>query len=159
MSTAIENGMLERLVAEAVALSTRQAEAGGIPFAALVVGREGEILGTGVNRVSECLDPTAHAEVIAIRDACRNHQSVSLADTVLVASSEPCALCYMTASYAGIRDVVYAVDRNDAARWGFDYRAGYRLLSRDPVAWRQERRHHHHANSRRPFDVWRQNQS
>lgn len=157
MSTAIDSVLLDRLVAEVVSLSVRRVEAGGIPFAALVVGRDGEILGTGVNRVNERLDPTAHAEVTAIRDACRFRQSVRLAGTLLVASGEPCALCYMTAYYCGIQDVVFAVDREDAARCGFDYRAGYRLLSRDPAAWRQQRRHHHHADSRKPFDVWREN--
>lgn len=157
MSITIENESLDRLVAEVVSLSTRQAESGGIPFAALVVSCEGTILGTGVNQVTECLDPTAHAEVIAIRDACRHRRSTRLADALLIASSEPCALCYMAASYSGIHDVVFAADREDAARCGFDYRASYRLLSRDPLAWNQQRHHHHHANSRKPFDVWREN--
>ncbi len=125
-----------QLMEEAVAFSMDHVHDGGIPFTALVVDRDGVILGRGVNRVREHHDPTAHAEVEAIRDACRAHGTTHLSGTTLLASGEPCAMCYMTALYAGISQVFFAVDRDEAAAHGFDYRGTYRLFAHDPQTWR-----------------------
>ena len=158
MNSPIDDNLLDPLVAEAIALSRRRVEEGGIPFAALVVDRTGNVLGRGVNQAKEDHDPTAHAEVIAIREACRHRQSAQLNGTLLIASGEPCALCYMAALYAGIGEVVFAADREEAARGGFDYRSSYRLLSADPAAWPIRRHHRHHPSSEEPFAVWRERQ-
>ncbi|QOG08843.1 nucleoside deaminase [Aureimonas sp. OT7] len=123
-------------MSEAVSFSTEHVHAGGIPFTAFVVDTTGKILGRGVNRVREHHDPTAHAEVEAIRDACRVHGTPHLHGTTLLASGEPCAMCYMSALYAGISHVFYAVDRDEAAAHGFDYRGGYALFAGDPLNWR-----------------------
>ncbi|WP_341668725.1 nucleoside deaminase [Alcaligenes sp. SDU_A2] len=120
---------------EAVAYSAEHVHGGGIPFAAFVVDAHGTVLGRGVNRVRELLDPTAHAEVQAIRDACRTVGAPNLGGLTLVASGEPCAMCYLSALYAGIGRVYFAVDRNEAAAHGFDYRGTYSLFSRDPQHW------------------------
>ena len=156
MRKPIVNTLIDELVAEAVALSTRRVGEGGIPFAALVVDHRGEILGRGVNQVKEDHDPTAHAEVVAIREACRHRQSAQLNGSVLIASGEPCALCYMAALYTGIGKVVFAADREEAAQGGFDYRSSYRLFNQDLSAWPLERRHHRHLASGVPFAVWRE---
>ena len=95
MRKPIVDALIDRLVAEAVALSRHRVGESGIPFAALVVDHRGELLGRGVNQVTEDHDPTAHAEVVAIREACRHRQSAQLNGSLLIASSEPCALCYM----------------------------------------------------------------
>lgn len=124
-----------KLMEEAVALSVDHVHNGGIPFTALVVDQKGEILGRGVNRVREHHDPTAHAEVEAIRDACRNHQTPYLHGTTLLASGEPCAMCYLNALYAGVSTILYAADRDEAAASGFDYRNTYRLFGDDPQTW------------------------
>ncbi|GGE98810.1 nucleoside deaminase [Stappia taiwanensis] len=124
-----------QIMEAAVAVSMDHVRAGGIPFTALVIDREGAILGRGVNRVRQHHDPTAHAEVEAIRDACRTHGTAQLPGTTLLASGEPCALCYMSALHAGISQVFYAVDRDEAARHGFDYRGTYRLFAQDPRTW------------------------
>ncbi|SLN66602.1 nucleoside deaminase [Oceanibacterium hippocampi] len=158
MSTAINEALLDQLVGEAIALSSRRVREGGIPFAALVANHRGDILGRGVNRVDEDRDPTAHAEVVAIRDACRHRRSARLNGTLLIASGEPCALCYMAALYAGIGEVVFAADREQAAQGGFDYRSSYRLLAADPSAWPIRRHHHHHLGSGEPFAAWRERQ-
>jgi len=112
----------------AVELAEEEVQAGGIPFAALVVAN-GRVLGRGVNRVLADHDPTAHAEVSAIRDACRRLGSPSLSGATLVASAEPCALCLLAAASAGVRRIVHAADAECAAAHGFDYRATYRMLS------------------------------
>ncbi|PRD42627.1 tRNA-specific adenosine deaminase [Phyllobacterium phragmitis] len=121
---------------EAVAFSVDHVHDGGIPFTAFVVDQDGVILGRGVNRVREHHDPTAHAEVEAIRDACRAHGTTHLPGTTLLASGEPCAMCYTSALHAGISQLFYAVDRDEAAAHGFDYRGTYRLFAHDPKTWR-----------------------
>ena len=120
---------------EAVAWSTEHVHGGGIHFTAFVVDAHGTVIGRGVNRVREHHDPTAHAEVEAIRDACRTAGTPYLHGLTLLASGEPCAICYLSALYAGIGQVYFAVDRNEAAAHGFDYRGTYALFSRDPLIW------------------------
>ncbi|MFS8049449.1 nucleoside deaminase [Rhizobium sp. BR 314] len=126
----------KQLMEEAVAFSVDHVHDGGIPFTALVVDQAGAIVGRGVNRVQEHHDPTAHAEVEAIRDACRAHGATHLHGATLLASGEPCAMCYMSALYAGISQVFFAVDRDEAAAQGFDYRGTYSLFADDPQTWR-----------------------
>ncbi len=134
--TADHAARLTQLMSEAVSFSTEHVHAGGIPFTAFVVDAAGNILGRGVNRVREHHDPTAHAEVEAIRDACRTHRTPHLHGTTLLASGEPCAMCYMSALYAGISQVLFAADRDEAATHGFDYRGSYALFADDPRNWR-----------------------
>ena len=126
---------LTQLMEEAVAFSIEHVHEGGIPFTAFVVDRHGHILGRGVNRVRAHHDPTAHAEVEAIRDACRTHGTTHLSGATLLASGEPCAMCYISARSAGISQVFFAVDRDEAAAHGFDYRGSYRLFADDPRSW------------------------
>lgn len=126
---------LAPLMRETIAISSTHVHRGGIPFAALVVGAEGNVLGRGVNRVREQLDPTAHAEIDAIRDACRRHHLTHLHGATLLASAEPCAMCYLNALHAGISQVLFAADRDEAAAHGFDYRGGYAGFANDPTGW------------------------
>jgi guanine deaminase len=129
------HGEFTRLMKSAVAYSTEHVHNGGIPFTAFVVDGEFRVVGCGVNRVREHHDPLAHAEVEAIRDACRSVGSPSLHGMTLLASGEPCAMCYLTALYAGISQVLFAVDRDEAAAQGFDYRRTYALFKSDPRQW------------------------
>lgn len=126
---------LTQLMEEAVAFSIEHVHEGGIPFTAFVVDGHGHILGRGVNRVRAHHDPTAHAEVEAIRDSCRTHGTTHLTGATLLASGEPCAMCYISARSAGISQVFFAVDRDEAAAHGFDYRGSYRLFADDPRTW------------------------
>lgn len=120
---------------DTVALALEHVHAGGLPFSAFVIGPEGQRLGGGVNRVRDHCDPTAHAEIEAIRAACRTRSSPRLQGATLLASGEPCAMCYMSARHAGIDRVFYAVDRHQAAAHGFDYLGGYAVFGADPHAW------------------------
>ena len=122
----------ERLVTcaeSAIDLAISNVKAGGLPFSALIVNQSGNVVGKGVNQVAEHLDCTAHAEIQAIRDASRKEQSVSLRGATLIASGEPCALCYMAIRMAGITDVRILLDRYEAAENGFDYRRTYRYMN------------------------------
>lgn len=84
------------------------------PFAAIVV-RGGEIVGTGVNRVHAAGDPTAHAELLAIRDACARLGAIVLTDCELYASGEPCPMCMGAIYWAKPRAVYYACSKEEAA--------------------------------------------
>ncbi|ONI92020.1 cytosine deaminase [Saccharothrix sp. ALI-22-I] len=116
---------LETLMADAVEVSVRHVESGGVPFVGLLVADDGWVSDPGVNLVRETGDPTAHAEIIAIRKAVQARDRSSLEGVTLLATGEPCALCYRVAASHGIAVVRFAVDRDTAAEWGFDYRAGY----------------------------------
>lgn len=92
--------------------------AGG-PFGAVVV-KNGEIIAEGCNRVTSTNDPTAHAEVVAIRNACRKLNSFQLDGCVIYTSCEPCPMCIGAIYWARPRQVFYACTREDAASIGFD---------------------------------------
>jgi tRNA(Arg) A34 adenosine deaminase TadA len=108
--TAAELGGEAGLLEAVLALAERQGAAPRAPFAALVV-QGGEVVGVGVNTVEEDLDPSAHAEVAAIRDAARRVRDVRLTGAVLYASCEPCAVCRTVAHAAGIGEVVFAAPK------------------------------------------------
>ncbi|NQT38096.1 MAG: nucleoside deaminase, partial [Planctomycetes bacterium] len=89
------------------------------PFGAVVV-KDGQVVGTGWNRVTSDNDPTAHAEIVAIRQACQTLGSFSLAGCTLYSSCEPCPMCLAAIYWARIDALHYAATREDAARIGFD---------------------------------------
>ena len=126
---------------------------GGGPFAALVV-RGGVVVADGVNRVTRDDDPTAHAEVVAIRTAGRTLGTHLLTGTVLVCSCEPCPLCLAAALWARVDEVVYAADRDDAAHGGFDDRAFYELFDRPRDTWELPVRQVRRPDATAPFDAW-----
>ena len=104
---------------QAIALAVESVARGGGPFGAVVV-REGRVIGRGSNRVVTENDPTAHAEVEAIRDACRRVGSHSLEGAELVSSCEPCPMCLAAIRWARIGRLRFASTREDAAGVGFD---------------------------------------
>ncbi|PVU83947.1 nucleoside deaminase [Cellulomonas sp. WB94] len=143
----------DQWLVRAVNLALRNVTAGGGPFGAVVV-RGGVAVGTGQNRVTRDHDPTAHAEVMAIRDACGRLGVFSLAGACLYSSCEPCPLCLTAALWARLDRVVYAANRNDAARAGFDDRAFYDLLRRDRAAWPMPVVERRIACAEAPIEAW-----
>ena len=105
---------------EAISLgrSGMQKNDGG-PFGAVVVC-EGKIVGRGCNRVTSTCDPTAHAEVLAIRQACQSLGRFELGGCELYASCEPCPMCLAAIYWARLEKIYYAGTREDAAQIGFD---------------------------------------
>jgi tRNA(Arg) A34 adenosine deaminase TadA len=108
----------------AIELSRQSALGTEGPFGAVVV-KDGRIVGEGFNRVVPTGDPTAHAEVVAIREACRTLGTHVLDGAVLYTSCEPCPMCLGAAWWARVAEIVYANDRADAAAIGFDDDAIY----------------------------------
>jgi tRNA(Arg) A34 adenosine deaminase TadA len=119
---------------DAIDLATKNVADGGGPFGAVII-RAGEVIATGTNKVTALLDPTAHAEVVAIRAACQAIGDFKLTGCVLVSSCEPCPLCISAALWARVERVVFAADRDDAAAAGFDDREFYELFSKPREAW------------------------
>jgi guanine deaminase len=138
---------------QAIALAVQNVAEGGGPFGALVV-REGAVVATGQNRVTRDLDPTAHAEVMAIRAACKAEGSFSLAGAVLYTSCEPCPLCLSAALWSRVDRVVFAADRHDAARGGFDDLEFYELFARDRSTWGLAIDAVRPPDAAAPFDAW-----
>lgn len=148
--SAADRAHLER----AVELATANVADGGGPFGALVVAADGTVIGEGQNRVTRDLDPSAHAEVQAIRAACRTVGDFSLAGATLYTSCEPCPMCMATTLWARIDRVFYAADRHDAARGGFDDRDFYELFSRDRDTWDVKVHALRVPTAEQPFDTW-----
>ena len=109
----------EECMRRAIALSEQNIENGGGPFAAVIV-KDGEIIAEGTNRVTADCDPTAHAEVSAIRAACKILNTFSLAGCTIFTSCEPCPMCLGAIYWAHLDAIYYGNNRTDAAEIGFD---------------------------------------
>ncbi len=122
----------EMLLRRALELARVHGEDGAHgPFGA-VVAREGEILGEGWNQVVANADPTAHAEILALREAARRAGSHNLSGCVLYSSCEPCPMCLAAVYWARIREIHFAASKEDAAAAGFD---DSRILEELGKAW------------------------
>ncbi|MGW7817223.1 nucleoside deaminase [Streptomyces puniciscabiei] len=139
---------------KAISLATDSVTNGGGPFGALVA-KDGAVVALGHNQVTATLDPSAHAEVSAIRAACRELDTFSLEGCVLITSCEPCPMCLATALWARVDRLVYSADRHDAAVAGFDDRKFYDLLEKRPESmWPMSVEHLDLPNRTAPFDAW-----
>jgi guanine deaminase len=142
----------EQWLSRAIELAVAAVPAGEGPFGAVVV-RDDEIVAEGTNRVTADHDPSAHAEVVAIRAACRALGTFSLPGAVLYSSCEPCPMCLATALWARVDRVVFAADRDDAAAAGFDDRLFHDVLAgRAPAPVPVQQRTVAAAGS--PFEAW-----
>ena len=110
----------EKFMQEAIALSRKGMEGGeGGPFGCVIV-KDDEIIGRGNNKVLATNDPTAHAEVVAIRDACKNLNTFQLEGCEVYTSCEPCPMCLGAIYWARPQKIYFANNREDAAAIGFD---------------------------------------
>lgn len=146
-----------KFLQRAVDLAKRNVRRGdGGPFGAVVVGG-GVILGEGWNRVIATGDPTAHAEIVAIRKACRKLGRFHLPDCVLYASSEPCPMCLSAAYWARISRIVFANSRDEAAAIGFCDSELYCEIGRPPGERSVPTVHLPLPGAAEPLRLWREN--
>lgn len=108
-----------KFMREAIKLANDNIKNGGGPFAAIIV-KDGKIVGRGANQVTNHIDPTAHAEILAIRDASKNLNTIDLADCTLYTTCEPCPMCFGAIYWSHISKVFYGNSKEDAANIGFD---------------------------------------
>lgn len=119
---------LKAVMEKAVEECITHVHGGGLPFVGVVIDHTGVISSYGVNRVRETGDPRAHAEIVAMRDAMASRDLNNLNGTTLLATGEPCGLCYRFAIDHQVDAIYVAVDCDTVADWGFDYRTSYPAL-------------------------------
>lgn len=124
-----EDPTSDRFLTEAIALSVANISVGGGPFGAVIV-KDGQVIARGKNRVTASHDPTAHAEIVAIRAACAALGTFTLAGCVLYSSCEPCPMCLAACYWARLDAIHFAATRDDAAAAGFDDAFLYEELTR-----------------------------
>ena len=109
----------EKHLQEAIDLAIKSVKNGGGPFGSVIV-RDGKVIGRGFNQVTKNHDPTAHGEVVAIRDACKNVKDFELKGATCFTSCEPCPMCLAACYWSRVDRIVFACTKKDAADIGFD---------------------------------------
>ena len=144
----------EIFLARAIALSRERMEANqGGPFGA-VIARDGVVLAEGWNKVTSSNDPTAHAEVTAIRRACEAVGHFELKGATLYTSCEPCPMCLASAYWARVSRIVYANTRDEAAAIGFDDAFIYDEVPKAPLERALPMEHHPRQDATDSFAAW-----
>lgn len=149
----------QKFMEQAIALACQNTVAGtGGPFGAVIV-KDGRVIGTGVNEVTSKKDPTAHAEIQAIREACRQLDSFQLEDCILYTSCEPCPMCLGAIYWSRPSAVYYWNTREQAASAGFDDEFIYNQLDLE-VEQRTMPFHRLACNPvEQPFQLWKHSAS
>ena len=144
----------EEFMRQAIALAVENVRNGGGPFGAVIV-KDGKVVATGVNRVTANNDPTAHAEVSAIRAACTKLGTFDLSGCDIYTSCEPCPMCLGAIYWAHIGKVYYGANQHDAADVDFDDSFIYREIELKPQARSKHFETILHHEAQAPFDEWR----
>lgn len=151
--------MHEKYLRRAIQLAVENVEQGrGGPFGAVIV-LDGEIVAEGANHVTSCTDPTAHAEIVAIRHACARLQRHELRGAVLYSSCEPCPMCLAAVYWARLDALYYAADRDDAAGAGFDDSFLYAQIPLDDASRTLPSRRLLAEEGTIPFRIWLHSES
>tara|TARA_B100001167_G_scaffold167274_1_gene116575 strand:+ start:48 stop:512 length:465 start_codon:yes stop_codon:yes gene_type:complete len=111
--------MKNRFMSRAIELSIESVKSGGGPFGSVII-KNNEIISEGMNRVTKNNDPTAHGEIVAIRNACKNLNDFSLKGCELYTSCEPCPMCLSAIYWSRVDKIYYANTRDDAKKIDFD---------------------------------------
>jgi tRNA(Arg) A34 adenosine deaminase TadA len=147
--------MDKHFLREAIRLSEEKMEVGeGGPFGAVVV-KDGEVVGRGWNRVTSANDPTAHAELEAIRDACARCGTFSLEGCEIYVSCEPCPMCLAAIYWARLDALCFAATREDAADAGFDDELLYREVAADRNRRALKSEQHLRSDAQAVFEAWK----
>lgn len=145
--------MNPELLRQAIEQAVENVRRGGGPFAALVV-KDGTVIAAGSNRVTTTNDPTAHAEIVAIREACRTLGSFQLTGCDVYCSCEPCPMCLGALFWARPARIFFAATAADAAAAGFDDSFIYRQLALPHAGRAIPMIHVADQSAQRPFEAW-----
>lgn len=143
----------EDFMRQAIGLAVENVRNGGGPFGAVIV-KNGRVVATGVNRVTPDNDPTAHAEVCAIRAACRKLGTFNLEGCVIYTSCEPCPMCLGAIYWAHLDKIYYGANQHDAAAVSFDDSFIYRELELKPADRKKPVENLLHDEALAPFNAW-----
>ncbi len=138
---------------KAAELAEKSVDEGGGPFGAVIV-RDGKIISTGVNRVTVDNDPTAHAEVNAIRSACSKEATFNLKGCVVYCSCEPCPMCLSALYWAGVDKIYYGNTQEDAEAINFSDRFIYEELKKPEVDRKLSSVHLKNNRTIKAFEKW-----
>lgn len=144
-----------RFMQMAIDLSIENVDNGGGPFGAVIVSPEGEVLATGVNRVTANCDPTAHAEVSAIRAACQKVRDFKLHGCTVYSSCEPCPMCLSALYWAGVKRICFGNTKADAKAIDFDDQFIYDQIELSREARSIKCDHFMRAQAIVAFNKWR----
>jgi len=148
-----------RYLQQAVNLATASVQNGqGGPFGCLIVKHD-QIIGKGSNQVTSSNDPTAHAEIVAIREACRHLDNYQLTDCILYTSCEPCPMCLGAIYWARPARVYYATNRFHAAAADFDDQFIYEELALPDTHRKIPFEFYHEERFLEPFALWKRSAS
>jgi guanine deaminase len=147
--------MHSHFLQKAIDLASRNVGDGGGPFGAIIV-KDGAIIAARGNRVTPNLDPTAHAEIMAIRAACLQLGDFQLNDCILYTSCEPCPMCLGAIYWARLSAVYYACNRFDASRAGFDDSFIYDEIPKHPAERSIAMHYIELTSANQPFREWYQ---
>ena len=140
---------------EACALAETSIQLGGGPFGCIITDSNDNIIGRGHNRVTIENDPTLHAEMVAIKDACRNQNTFNLSGATLYTSCEPCPMCLSAIYWARIDTVFYGNTRVDASNIGFDDSFIYEQVNKSIEERSLQMTQIGHEDAKKSFDAWK----
>ncbi|MGE6757761.1 nucleoside deaminase [Corallococcus interemptor] len=147
----------EEFMREAIALARANAGSGGRPFGAVLV-RDGQVLARAVNEVIQTNDPTAHAELLAIRKASQGLRSASLRGCVIYASGHPCPMCLAAMHLCGIQGAFFAYSNEEGEAFGLSTASLYAQLTRGPQGQSLPLRPLRPAGEQGLYDAWKRQQ-
>ena len=147
------NNFFDKFMKRAIELSIESVENNGGPFGC-VIAKNNEIIAEGSNKVTSENDPTAHGEIVAIRNACKKLNTFSLQGTQLYTSCEPCPMCLSAIYWSHIDKIYDGNTRNDAARIGFDDNFIYEEFSKNISARKIPLIQKFNNESKKAFDLW-----
>ncbi len=139
---------------QTISLAVENVKMGGGPFGAVIVKGD-EVVATGANRVTPDNDPTAHAEISAIRAACKKLGTFDLSGCVIYTSCEPCPMCLGAIYWAHLDKIYYGANQHDAAAVNFDDSFIYKELELAPEKRHKPVENILHDEAQAPFDAWR----
>ena len=142
---------------QAIQLAIDNIKNGGGPFGAVIV-KDGKVIATGVNRVTANNDPTAHAEITAIRQACEKLGTFSLEGCDIYSSCEPCPMCLGAIYWAHLDHLYFGANKHDAAAAGFDDQFIYEELERPSTTRRLKTVSLLEEEAKPPFTLWAQHE-
>ncbi len=143
----------QKFMSQALQLAEQSLKHGGGPFGAVIV-KDDVVVGSGTNRVTLDNDPTAHAEMLAIRAACQAVTDFQLAGCTLYVNCEPCPMCLAALYWAGIKTIYFAAERTDAAAIGFADNFIYQEFAKEPAAREIAMQQLMRAEALHGFQLW-----
>ena len=149
--------MNKQFMRQAIQLAIDNIKNSGGPFGAVIV-KDGKVIATGVNRVTANNDPTAHAEITAIRQACEKLGTFSLEGCDIYSSCEPCPMCLGAIYWAHLNHLYYGANKHDAAAAGFDDQFIYEELERPSTTRRLKTVSLLEEEAKAPFTLWAQHE-